>query len=102
MTRVPYTVNVDEYVCTELERLRKAYETRDFSSVLATVERIQVHVSAMENALHREWVVSNAISKAWDPELSDEDFRKQLKKAAKKKYKPAKDQSLGRSLLEDL
>lgn len=87
MTKVPYEVDVDRYVCTELELIRKAYETRDFAAILSIVERIQYHVSAMEDGLHREYEVSKAISKAWDEDLSDADFRKALKKVAKRKYK---------------
>ena len=52
MSRVPVTLDVDRYICSELEDLRKMYETRDFAHMLASIERIQRHANAMEEALH--------------------------------------------------
>ena len=52
MSKVPYTINVDEYICTELDRLRKMKETLDFSMLPAIIERIQHHASSMESALY--------------------------------------------------
>lgn len=51
MSKVPYTIDVDRYVCSELEILRKSYDTRDFSTFPAVIERIQFHVNAMEEGL---------------------------------------------------
>lgn len=85
MSKVPYTIDVNRYVCSELELLRKAHETRDYSSVPSIVERIQFHVNAMEEGLYRIYKEDRAVSKAWDKEVSDEEFRKLMKKAFKKR-----------------
>lgn len=52
MSRVPYTVNVDEYICSELERIRSMTKTLDFSLLPAIIERVQFHASSMENAIY--------------------------------------------------
>jgi len=84
MSHVPYTINVDEAICSELDRIRKMKETMDFSSLMAIVERIQFHASSMENALYAyddlKWAVKHA---AEDEEVTDEEFRKKITKAYK-------------------
>lgn len=52
MSKIPITIDVERYVCTELEELRKMHRCRDYSGMLAVVERIQRHVNAMEEALY--------------------------------------------------
>lgn len=52
MSRVPYTVNVDEYICSELDRIRTMTKTLDFSLLPAIIERVQFHANSMENALY--------------------------------------------------
>jgi len=52
MSRVPFTVNVEEYVCTELSRMRTMRDTHDYSGLLASIERVQQHVNRMETALY--------------------------------------------------
>lgn len=52
MSKVPITIDVDRFLCDELEVLRRCNETRDFSLVPGTVERIQLHANAMEGGLH--------------------------------------------------
>lgn len=77
MSKVPYTINVDRYICTELETIRKMLETHDFSTLKATVERIQFHASAMEEALYRyEGIKYRLKNKVEDKEVDDEAFRK--------------------------
>ena len=52
MSKVPFTINIDEYICTALEQMRKMNETRDYSGLGAAIERIQNHANAMESALY--------------------------------------------------
>ena len=75
MSKVPYTVNVDRYICTELEDIRKMTKTLDFSSLLATVERIQHHSSAMEDSLYEQRSTINKVSAV----LKDEKLSKKEK-----------------------
>ena len=75
MSKVPYTVNVDRFICTELEEIRKMTKTLDFSSLLATVERIQHHGSAMEDALYEQRSTINKVSAV----LKDEKLSKKEK-----------------------
>lgn len=86
MSKVPYTVNVDDYVCTELERLRMMTKTLDFSQMSAIIERIQFHVSSMESALYTYRDEKDRI-KGW---LSDEkmlpvDFMVKMRKMMEEK-----------------
>jgi hypothetical protein len=77
MSKVPYTINVDRYICTELEYIRKMLETHDFSMLRAAVERIQFHASSMEEALYRyEGIKYKLKNKVDDKEVDDEAFRK--------------------------
>jgi len=79
MSKVPYTINVNEYVCSELETVRKMILTHDFSMLPAIVERIQFHVSSMENALYRYDGIRYTIKRLTeDEELSDAEFRKKV------------------------
>ena len=76
MSKVPYTINVDEYICGCLEQIRKMVETRDFSSLLAVTERIQYHATKMESALYSYEDIKYKISGKVDKEdLTDEGFR---------------------------
>ena len=84
MSKVPYTINVDEYICTELDRLRKMKETLDFSMLPAIIERIQHHASSMENALYRYSDLKYAVKKINEKDLSDKEFRKEVMKHAEK------------------
>lgn len=59
MSKVPYTVNVDRYICSELEDIRTMTKHLDFSRLPATIERIQFHASAMEDGL---WAQKDLIS----------------------------------------
>ena len=77
MSKVPYTIDVNRYICTELELIRTMLKTLDFSGLHATVERIQHHGTAMEEALYRyEGIKYKLKNKVDDDELSDADFRK--------------------------
>lgn len=85
MSRIPYTVNVDEYICDCLQQIRKMLETHDFSSLPAVVERIQYHASKMESALYSyEDLKYKVIRRVDDKELTDEDFRKFVKQQTEK------------------
>jgi ribosomal 50S subunit-associated protein YjgA (DUF615 family) len=80
MSKVPYTINVDRYICTELEYIRKMLETHDFSTLKATVERIQFHASSMEEALYRyEGIRYNLKDKVNDEEVDDAKFREKAR-----------------------
>lgn len=52
MSKVPFTIDVDRYICTELEQCRGMIKSRDFSGLSACVERMQLHANAMEDALY--------------------------------------------------
>lgn len=85
MSKVPYTVDVDEYICTALEQIRKMNETRDYSSLMAVVERIQFHAQRMEDAIYaaldnKYWIKQNTHS----PDMDDQEFRKQMQQRFKK------------------
>jgi len=80
MSKVPYTINVNDYVCAELDRIRKMKETLDFSMLMACVERIQIHASMMENALYRYEGIKYTLSKKVDDdEMTDAEFRAKAK-----------------------
>ena len=81
MSKVPYTINVNRYICTELEYLRKMLVTHDFSMLPAAIERIQFHATSMEEALYRyegiKYTLKNAVD---DEKMTDEEFRKKALK----------------------
>lgn len=80
MSKVPYTINVDEYICTELDRLRKMKETLDFSMLPAIIERIQHHASSMESALYLYEDIKYSIKRIdKEDDMTDEKFRKQVR-----------------------
>lgn len=81
MSKIPYTINVEEYICSELENIRKMIKTLDFSMLEATIERIQYHASAMEAALYRYSDLKYAVKKVDEKDFSDEDFRREVRKA---------------------
>lgn len=77
MSKVPYTINIDRYICTELEYIRKMNENRDYSMLAATIERIQYHASSMEEALYRyEGIKYRLKDDVNNKDITDEDFRK--------------------------
>lgn len=85
MSKVPYTVNVNEYICDCLEQIRTMLKTRDFSALPAVVERIQFHANKMEAALYSYEDIKYNISVNVNKEgMSDEDFRKDVRKRVKK------------------
>jgi hypothetical protein len=80
MSKVPYTVNVDEYVCSVLEEIRTMCKTLDFSRLPAAVENIQHHTNKMEAALtYYEDIKYGIKNKCWDTSVSDEEFRNYVK-----------------------
>ena len=84
MSKVPYTINIDRYICTELECVRKMNENRDYSMLAATIERIQYHASSMEDALYRyEGIKYKLKSDVDDKDMTDADFRKKAAEVLK-------------------
>lgn len=85
MSKVPYTVNVNEYICDCLEQIRKMLETHDFSALPAIVERIQYHASKMESALYSyEDIKYHIVNRVDREDLSDEQFRDYVRDRVKK------------------
>ncbi len=81
MSKVPYTIDVNRYVCSELDSIRKMLETHDFSMLPATVERIQFHASAMEEALYRYEGIKYTLKNDVDSEsITDTEFREKAKR----------------------
>lgn len=88
MSKISYVVDVDRFVCSELEEIRKMYETRDFSGLLATVERIQHHVNNMEEGLYARRGQVQKISDICDKEdLKNKEKIDKIKEYAKKVLK---------------
>ena len=84
MSRVPYTINVNRYVCSELDHIRKMLETHDFSMLKASVERIQFHASAMEEALYRyEGIRYTLKDQVNNQEIDDATFREKAREVLK-------------------
>ena len=79
MSKVPYTINVNEYICSELETIRKMINTHDFSMLPAVAERIQFHATAMESALYRYDGIRYTIKNILKEELTDTEFREKVK-----------------------
>jgi hypothetical protein len=76
MSKVPYTVNVDEYICDALEQIRTMTKTLDFSGLSATVERIQHHASNMERALYTyEDIKYKIVNRVDNEDFDDKKFR---------------------------
>lgn len=80
MSKVTYTVNVDEYICSALEEMRTMCKTLDFAHLPATIERIQHHANRMESAIATydeiKWGIK---SKAENEDVSDAEFREYVK-----------------------
>ena len=51
MAKIKY-IMVDEYFCTELNRMREMNKTHDYSGLASAIERLQTHGDAMESALY--------------------------------------------------
>lgn len=86
MSRVPYTINVDEYICGALEQIRKMNDNRDYSGLAAAVERIQHHANQMENALYAyENLYGECKDALTNEKYTDEaKFRKRIEKLCKR------------------
>lgn len=84
MSKIPYTINIDRFICTELEYIRKMNENRDYSMLAATIERIQYHASSMEEALYRyEGIKYRLKDDVNNKDVTDEDFRKKAAEVLK-------------------
>lgn len=85
MSKVPYTVNVNEYVCDCLEQIRTMLKTHDFSALPAVVERIQYHASKMETAIYQHGDIKGGIANRVNREdMSDAEFREYVRERVKK------------------
>lgn len=85
MSKVPYTVNVNEYVCDCLEQIRTMLKTHDFSALPAVVERIQYHASKMEAAIYQYGDVRGGIiNRVNNEDMSDAEFRDYVRQRVKK------------------
>ena len=79
MSRIPYTINVEEYICTVLEQMRKMNESRDYSGLSAAIERIQFHANQMENALYSYEGIKRQINRHLEDEkLSETEFKEKV------------------------
>lgn len=84
MSRIPVTIKIDEFICTDLAYIRKMHKTRDYSQLMAVVERMQMHANAMEAAIQNYSDIKYTLAgKVNDSKVSDEEFRKLSKKALK-------------------
>lgn len=75
MSKVKFLIE-EEFICTCLEYIRKMHETRDYSGLLAVVERIQQHANAMEAGLGNRWFLESIL---YDEKLSDSQKVEKLK-----------------------
>ena len=88
MSKVTYEIN--RTLCEELEILRRGDKNRDYSMLPATLERIQAHANAMENALYSRtnWkgALNKQLKKLDDPDNEDfteREFMKWLRECLK-------------------
>lgn len=84
MSKITFEIDVDRYICTELQAMRTMHETRDYSRLLAAVERVQQHADAMEDALYasqkaKEWLKDNTNNH----DLDNNEFRSEAEKLLK-------------------
>ena len=86
MSKVPMTIDVDRYVCSELEEMRKMYKNRDFSGMMAAMERVQAHAQAMEDALY-----SNKYKEFFDSVINYGSYKKDTKDILVKRINKAKE-----------
>ena len=97
MSRVPFTIDVDRFICTELDQCRGMIKSRDFSNLSACIERMQLHANVMEDALYqyRDKLrdVEDAANKFFEAMKKDEEIKvptvlkNKLMKAVKKAKK---------------
>lgn len=81
MSKVPYTIDVNRYICEELEQIRTMMKTYDFSPLKATVERIQFHANNMESALYSHNDTKRDLRRdVENKKISDAEFRENAKK----------------------
>ncbi len=71
MSKVSITIELDQTLCHELDEMRDAVKTLDFSSILASIERVQKHGNAMESALYRYKEVFEGFDKVFDENLRE-------------------------------
>ncbi len=83
MSNVPYTINLDDYICNELERMRTMTKTFDFGGLPGAVERIQYHASRMENALYKQKDTIRRVAYALNASKPAEEIIKDIVKLQK-------------------
>jgi len=88
MSKIPYTIDIDRFICSELEDIRKMRKTLDFSGLHAAIERIQSHANAMESAVYKgrdfRYDIRNAIK---DKDMSEKEFRQKIEDLYKEYFK---------------
>lgn len=79
MSKVSITIEVDRYICSELDDVREMIKHLDFSGLAASVERIQKHANAMESAIrnYNEYFggIKNTIDNKSDSYLKEPDLK---------------------------
>jgi hypothetical protein len=84
VSRVPFKIEINRWLCDELDAVRKMYETRDFSGLMAAVERMQIHANSMESAIHSYHHIKYKLyNKLTDEEVSDKEYREISKETLK-------------------
>lgn len=84
MSKVPIVIDIDRYICTELEDMRGMLKSHDYSMLPAAIERVQHHASAMEDGLHEAGTVRRVAKRLIKKKkVSDKEFRKRIKEALK-------------------
>jgi len=85
MSKVKYTVDIEEYICDVLEDMRKMTKTGDYSRLPAAIEHLQHHAYKMENAIYASSEAKRRIEHCVDDDdLGDWDFREKVREILKK------------------
>jgi hypothetical protein len=86
MSKVTITIEVDRYICQELDDVRDMIRDLDFSGLKASVERIQKHANAMESAIRNYNSYFNEIKETLDKKITQKEKLEEITKVLKKKY----------------
>lgn len=84
MSKITITLEIQEFLCDALNELRDMDKTKDYSSLLSVVERVQHHGYRMESAVHRSANMRRYIKDTLDnKDMSDSKKLKEIKKHLK-------------------
>jgi hypothetical protein len=86
MSKVTITIEVDRYICQELDDVRDMIRDLDFSGLKASVERIQKHANAMESAIRNYNSYFHEIKETLDKKITQKEKLEEITKVLKKKY----------------